>query len=148
MGMTEKIDILLVEDNQYDAELSMRALQKLPQGNRVVWVQDGAEALDFLFGKGVYAGRQCKDPPRLILLDIKMPRVGGIDVLRQIKADQLLRSIPVVMLTSSAEAQDLSECYELGVNSYIVKPVHFEKFQEEVEKAGWYWMLLNRVPRA
>lgn len=145
MSDYEKIDILLVEDNPYDAELSMRALQK-KLVNKVEWLQDGADALDFLFCKGAYVGRQSAGLPRLILLDIKMPRIGGIEVLRQIKANEMLRSIPVVMLTSSAEDQDLSECYQLGVNSYIVKPVNFESFQEEVERAGFYWMLVNRVP--
>jgi CheY-like chemotaxis protein len=146
MNNFEKIDILLVEDNPYDAELSLRALQKKKLANNVEWVQDGADALDFLFCSGVYVNRPKGELPRLILLDIKLPRVSGIEVLRQIKADPETRSIPVVMLTSSAEVQDLSECYQLGVNSYIVKPVEFESFQEEVEKAGFYWMLVNKVP--
>jgi CheY-like chemotaxis protein len=146
MNNFEKIDILLVEDNPYDAELSLRALQKKKLANSVEWVQDGADALDFLFCTGVYAHRPKGELPRLILLDIKLPRVSGIEVLRRIKADPDTRSIPVVMLTSSAEVQDLSECYQLGVNSYIVKPVEFESFQEEVEKAGFYWMLVNKVP--
>lgn len=146
MNNFEKIDILLVEDNPYDAELSLRALQKKKLANNVEWVQDGADALDFLFCAGVYANRPKGERPRLILLDIKLPRVSGIEVLRRIKADSETRSIPVVMLTSSAEVQDLSECYQLGVNSYIVKPVEFESFQEEVEKAGFYWMLVNKVP--
>ncbi|MFJ9448856.1 MULTISPECIES: response regulator [unclassified Herbaspirillum] len=146
MNNFEKIDILLVEDNPYDAELSLRALQKKKLVNNVEWVQDGADALDFLFCAGVYANRPKGELPRLILLDIKLPRVSGIEVLRRIKADPETRSIPVVMLTSSAEVQDLSECYQLGVNSYIVKPVEFESFQEEVEKAGFYWMLVNKVP--
>ena len=146
MSNFEKIDILLVEDNPYDAELSLRALQKKKLANKVEWVQDGADALDFIFSKGIYAHRVQDEPLKLILLDIKLPKVSGIDVLRKIKEDPVTRSIPVVMLTSSAEGQDLSECYQLGVNSYIVKPVDFESFQEEVEKAGFYWMLVNRVP--
>jgi len=146
MNSFERIDILLVEDNPYDAELSMRALQKKKLVNKVEWVQDGADALDFIFSQGVYEHRVQDEPLKLILLDIKLPKVSGIDVLRKIKADPVTRSIPVVMLTSSAEGQDLSECYKLGVNSYIVKPVEFESFQEEVEKAGFYWMLVNRVP--
>lgn len=146
MNSFEKIDILLVEDNPYDAELSMRALQRKKLANNVEWVQDGADALDFLFCTGAYASRPKGELPRLILLDIKLPKVSGIEVLRRIKADSGTRSIPVVMLTSSAEVQDLSECYQLGVNSYVVKPVEFEKFQEEVEKAGFYWMLVNKVP--
>ncbi|MFL9879711.1 response regulator [Herbaspirillum rhizosphaerae] len=146
MNSFERIDILLVEDNPYDAELSMRALQKKKLANKVEWVQDGADALDFIFSQGIYEHRVQDEPLKLILLDIKLPKVSGIDVLRKIKADPVARSIPVVMLTSSAEGQDLSECYKLGVNSYIVKPVEFESFQEEVEKAGFYWMLVNRVP--
>lgn len=146
MNSFERIDILLVEDNPYDAELSMRALQKKKLVNKVEWVQDGADALDFIFSQGIYEHRVQDEPLKLILLDIKLPKVSGIDVLRKIKADPVTRSIPVVMLTSSAEGQDLSECYKLGVNSYIVKPVEFESFQEEVEKAGFYWMLVNRVP--
>lgn len=146
MNNFEKIDILLVEDNPYDAELSLRALQRKKLVNNVEWVQDGADALDFLFCTGAYANRHKGELPRLILLDIKLPKVSGIEVLRRIKDDPATRSIPVVMLTSSAEAQDLSECYQLGVNSYIVKPVEFESFQEEVEKAGFYWMLVNKVP--
>jgi len=146
MNNFEKIDILLVEDNPYDAELSLRALQRKKLVNNVEWVQDGADALDFLFCTGVYADRTKGELPRLILLDIKLPKVSGIEVLRRIKADPETRSIPVVMLTSSAEVQDLSECYQLGVNSYIVKPVEFDSFQEEVEKAGFYWMLVNKVP--
>jgi len=146
MSNFEKIEILLVEDNPYDAELSMRALQKKKLANNVEWVQDGADALDFIFGKGGYEHRRHAEPLKLILLDIKLPKVSGIDVLRKVKADPVTRSIPVVMLTSSAEGQDLNECYQLGVNSYIVKPVDFESFQEEVEKAGFYWMLVNRVP--
>lgn len=146
MNQFEKIDILLVEDNPYDAELSLRALQKKKLANKVEWVQDGADALDFLFSEGVYSDRSRAEPPRLILLDIKLPKVSGIDVLRKIKADPEMRTIPVVMLTSSAEGQDLTECYQLGVNSYIVKPVNFESFQEEVEKAGFYWMLVNQLP--
>lgn len=145
MNKFEKIDILLVEDNPYDAELSLRALQKKKLVNKVEWVQDGADALDFIFCKGAYAQRPQDEPLKLILLDIKLPRVSGIDVLRAIKGDPATRAIPVVMLTSSAEGQDLSECYKLGVNSYIVKPVEFDSFQEEVEKAGFYWMLVNRV---
>src|SRR5450830_1235148 len=137
MNSFERIDILLVEDNPYDAELSMRALQKKKLVNKVEWVQDGADALDFIFSQGVYEHRVQDEPLKLILLDIKLPKV---------RADPVTRSIPVVMLTSSAEGQDLSECYKLGVNSYIVKPVEFESFQEEVEKAGFYWMLVNRVP--
>ncbi|EJL80707.1 response regulator with CheY-like receiver domain and winged-helix DNA-binding domain [Herbaspirillum sp. CF444] len=146
MSNFEKIDILLVEDNPYDAELSLRALQRKKLANKVEWVQDGADALDFIFSKGSYAHRAQDEPLKLILLDIKLPKVSGIDVLRKIKEDPVTRAIPVVMLTSSAEEQDLSECYQLGVNSYIVKPVDFESFQEEVEKAGFYWMLVNRVP--
>ncbi len=146
MRQYEKIDILLVEDNPCDAELSLRALQQKKLANKVEWIQDGADALDFLFAEGAYTDRSGGEPPRLILLDIKLPKVSGIEVLRRIKENPQMRSIPVVMLTSSAEGQDLKECYQLGVNSYIVKPVNFESFQEEVRKAGFYWMLVNQVP--
>lgn len=142
----EAIDILLVEDNPYDAEMTLRSLQKKHLGNPVEWVKDGAEALDFIFGQGAYANRAHLPAPRLILLDIKLPKISGIEVLKKIKADPALKTIPVVILTSSAEDQDLLQSYELGVNSYIVKPVDFEKFQEEVAKVGFYWMLMNQTP--
>ena len=147
MGQFEKVDILLVEDNPTDAELTLRALRKGNLVNQITWLKDGAEALEFIFCTGAYAGRPA-DNPRLILLDLKLPKVDGIEVLRLIKADAHTRTIPVVMVTSSAEGRDIVESYKLGVNSYIVKPVEFEKFTETVSRAGLYWMLMNKSPDA
>lgn len=145
--MTEfhSVEILLVEDNPTDAELTMRALRKSKLANQVTWVKDGSEALDFIYCRGAYAARR-NGHPRLVLLDLKLLKVDGIEVLRQIKSDVHTKTIPVVMLTSSAEERDVVESYKLGVNSYIVKPVDFEQFGETVAKAGLYWMLMNRVP--
>ena len=145
MDQFEKVDILLVEDNPADAELVLRALRKGKLANHITWVKDGAEALDFIFRRGAYSGRRDQNP-RLILLDLKLPKMDGIEVLRQIKAEQRTRLIPVVMVTSSAEARDIAKSYELGVNSYVVKPVEFEQFSETVAKAGFYWMLVNKAP--
>ena len=145
MSQYEQIEILLVEDSPEDAEMTMRALRKRNLANQVYWVKDGAEALDYLFATGQYAGRDKKHPPKLVLLDIKMPRIDGIEVLRRIKASDL-RTIPVVVMTSSNEERDVLESYRLGVNSYIVKPVLFEAFLDTVAKIGLYWVLSNRVP--
>lgn len=146
MENMEKIEILLAEDNDKDAEMTQRALRKNNLGNRVHWVRDGAEALDFLFSTGAYAGRDVKDLPKLILLDLKMPKVDGIEVLRRIKSDERTRLIPVVMMTSSNEERDVIESYRLGVNSYIVKPIDFGAFVEVVAKIGFYWVVANRIP--
>jgi len=145
MDKFEKVDILLVEDNASDAELAMRALRKGKLANGITRVKDGAEALEFIFRDGAYAGRP-DQLPRLILLDLKLPKVDGIEVLRRIKSDERAKTIPVVVLTSSAEGRDIAESYKLGVNSYIVKPVEFEQFSETVAKAGFYWMLVNKTP--
>ena len=145
MANFEKVEILLVEDNQTDAELTVRALKKSKVANHVTWLEDGAQALDFLFSTGQYAGNE-RQSPKLILLDLKLPKVDGIEMLRRIKADERTRMIPVVMLTSSAEESDIIESYKLGVNSYIVKPVDFGQFSETVAKAGLYWMLVNKPP--
>jgi CheY-like chemotaxis protein len=145
MDKFEQVDILLVEDNPADAELAMRALRKGKLANHVTWVKDGAEALDFIFRKGAYAGRPDQNP-RLILLDLKLPKVDGIEVLKHVKEDERTRAIPVVMVTSSQEWRDMSDSYKLGVNSYVVKPVEFEQFSETVAKAGFYWMLVNKTP--
>ena len=141
----ELVEILLVEDNPTDAELTLRALRSNNLANNVVWVKDGAEALDFLNCRGNYANRK-NGTPKLILLDLKLPKIDGIEVLREIKTDSKTQMIPVVMLTSSQEERDLVESYRLGVNSYIVKPVDFEKFLETVSKVGFYWSLMNKMP--
>ncbi len=145
MADFEKVEILLVEDNHTDAELTVRALKKHKLANSVTWLKDGAQALDFLFSMGPYAGHE-RQNPRLILLDLKLPKIDGIEVLRRVKADAQTRRVPVVVLTSSAEERDIVDSYELGVNSYIVKPVDFEQFSETVAKAGLYWMLVNKPP--
>ena len=139
-------EILLVEDNPNDAELTLRALRRHNLANQVVHVADGAEAIDFVFGKGTHADRQGAPMPRLVLLDLKLPKVDGIEVLRVLKGEEASRRIPVVVLTSSAEERDIAMSYELGVNSYIVKPVEFENFAQAVADLGLYWFLMNRVP--
>jgi len=145
MDKFENVDILLVEDSSADAELAMRALRKGKLANHITWVKDGAEALEFIFRTGAYGARPDQNP-KLILLDLKLPKVDGIEVLKRVKADERTRVIPVVMVTSSAEGRDIIESYKLGVNSYVVKPVEFEQFSETVAKAGLYWMLMNRAP--
>ena len=139
------IEILLAEDNALDAEMTMRALQKHHLANKVHWVRDGAEALDYLFGSGEYAGRDIT-MPRLVLLDIKMPRVDGIDVLKRLRADDRTKFLPVVVMTSSTQDKDIIESYRLGVNSYVVKPVQFGAFAETIGSVGFYWVLTNRTP--
>jgi len=141
----EEVEILLVEDNPEDAEMTLRALRKRNLANHLHWVKDGEEALDYLFCRGPYAGRDATRPPKLVLLDIKMPKVDGIEVLRQIKASAL-KTVPIVVMTSSNEERDVVESYRLGVNSYIVKPVSFDAFIDTVAKIDLYWMLTNRVP--
>jgi CheY-like chemotaxis protein len=142
----QEVEILLVEDNATDAELCIRALKKSNLANKLVWVKDGAEALDFLFATGSYAGRNMTTPPKLVLLDLRLPKVGGIEVLRRIKEDERTRAIPVVVLTSSKEDRDGAECYQLGVNSFISKPVVFDEFAKTVSQLGLYWLLVNRSP--
>lgn len=145
MDEFEAVEILLVEDSDADAELIMRALRKGNLVNKVVRVHDGVEALDFVFRAGVFAKRGIGQP-RLILLDLKMPRLGGIDVLKRLKSDEQAKLIPVVVLTSSAEEQDVRESYELGVNSYLVKPVAFVDFTNVITQTGLYWAVMNRIP--
>jgi two-component system response regulator len=145
--MTENtVEILLVEDNPNDAELTIHALRENNLSNHIEWLHDGAEALEFIFGSGGYAGRDISDKPRVILLDLKMPKVDGLEVLRRIKGDPRTKSIPVVVMTSSHEERDVVESYKLGVNSYIIKPVDFEQFNEAVRTLGLYWLLLNQAP--
>ena len=139
-------EILLVEDNPDDVELTLRALQKHKLAARVVQLKDGVEALEYIFCTGAYAHRRIEQMPKVILLDLKMPRVNGLEVLRRLKADERTRIIPVVMLTSSQEECDVVESYQLGVNSYIVKPVDFESFMRAVSEVGLYWAMLNHPP--
>lgn len=141
-----RVDILLVEDNPNDAELTLHAFRKHKLTNRIHLVRDGAEALEFIFRTGAYADRDLADQPKVILLDIKLPKVDGLEVLRRIKGDPTTRAIPVVMLTSSREDRDIIEGYRLGVNSYIVKPVDFDQFTNAVRELGMYWLLLNKPP--
>jgi CheY-like chemotaxis protein len=143
---SEHVEILLVEDNASDAELCMRALKKHNLANKLVWVKDGAEALDFLFATGAYAGRSLVNGPKVILLDLRLPKVDGLDVLRRLKSEDRTRLIPVVVLTSSKEDRDVVESYKLGVNSYISKPVEFDAFVKTVSELGMYWLLINRPP--
>lgn len=141
------VDILLVEDSPYDAELTMTALLAKNITNHIEHVEDGAEALDFIFCRGRFAKRSFNNLPRLVLLDLKMPKVSGIDVLRALKSNPDTQKIPVVILTSSKEEPDIDICYELGANSYIVKPVGFENFASAVTEIGMYWALLNQPPK-
>lgn len=143
--MPEKI-ILLVEDNPNDVALTKRALEKNNIANKVIVARDGAEALDCLFGTGEYAGKDTCALPEVVLLDLKMPKVDGMEVLRRIRSDSRLRLLPVVILTSSDEDRDMVDGYSLGANSYIQKPVDFNKFVEAVKQLGIYWLVLNRIP--
>ncbi|MEO6330155.1 MAG: response regulator [Ginsengibacter sp.] len=145
MADTE-VEILLVEDNLNDAELTIRALRKGNIANKLFHLKDGVAALDFLFGTGEYAGRNTINRPKLIMLDLKMPKIDGIEVLARIKGNELTKKIPVVILTSSKESPDMEKCYELGANSYIVKPVEFDNFKQAVSDVGLYWLLLNQPP--
>jgi len=138
------IEVLLVEDSDDDAEMTMNALRQYRLGNRVVRVRDGQEALDYLLLKGSFSGRR-NGMPKLVLLDIKMPRVDGLEVLRELRADPSTSRLPVVLLTSSAEERDLHRAYQLHVNSYIVKPVNFEQFVEAIREVGMYWLVFNRL---
>lgn len=142
----KEVEILLIEDNSTDAELAIRALKKHNLANKLVWVKDGAEALDFLFATGAYAARDIVNCPKVILLDLHLPKVGGMEVLRRIKEDARTRIIPVVVLTSSKEDRDVAESYQLGVNSYISKPVEFDEFAKTVAELGLYWLLVNHPP--
>jgi CheY-like chemotaxis protein len=142
----EQVEILLVEDNPLDAELTMRGLKDQGLANSIVWVKDGEEALDYVFKRNAYADRNTNSP-RLILLDLKMPRVGGIEVTRALKSDDRTKRIPIVIMTSSKEENDIADSYELGVNSYIVKPLDFDSLAEVARHAGYYWLAINRSPR-
>ena len=143
---TEPVDLLLIEDQPSDAELALRALRKLDLGERTHLVEDGATALDFVFGRNDYAGRSVTETPALIVLDLKLPKVSGHEVLRTLKSDDRTKSIPVIVLSSSKEDRDVRRCYELGVNSYVVKPVDFGQFTETVQRIGTYWLKTNERP--
>ena len=140
----QEVEILIVEDNPDDAELVIRALKKQNLANNVVHLIDGAEALDFIYGLNNYSGRNIENIPRVILLDLKMPKVNGLEVLQRLKADPLTKKIPVVILTSSNEDPDIKKAYDLGANSYIVKPVNFDNFSKIVADLGLYWMVVNK----
>jgi two-component system response regulator len=146
MNQVNPMEILLVEDNPADVELTLRALKKHNLANQVKVVSDGAQALDYLFGSGAYEGENSQPPPKVVFLDLKLPKVDGREVLRRMKADAKTRIIPVVVLTSSQEERDIAESYKLGVNSYVVKPLDFNKFVEAVSELGLYWVLLNQPP--
>ena len=144
MNANQVVEILLVEDNPQDLELALRALTLAKVSNHIQVARDGAEALDFVFGEGEHQGRQLSNGPKVILLDLKLPKVDGLEVLRRLKGDPRTRVIPVIILTSSKEQRDVVESYQLGVNSYIVKPVDFESFAQAVSQLGFYWLLLNQ----
>ncbi len=144
--MISQVEVLLVEDNVHDAEMTIRSLKKVNLANNLVHVRDGEEALEFIFGQGKFAGRDLINAPKVILLDIKMPKVDGIEVLRRLKANDATRCIPVVIMTSSKEELDIVSSYELGVNSYVVKPVDFEGFAKAVSQLGLYWLITNQPP--
>jgi len=142
----EHIDILLVEDNPHDADLAIMALEEHNLANNVVWIDDGQEALDFIFAQGKYKDRNINQNPKLILLDLKMPKVDGLEILREIKSNEGTMQIPVVILTSSTEEKDMVKSYKLGVNSFVSKPVDFDEFSKVVTDLGFYWMLVNQLP--
>jgi two-component system response regulator len=144
--MSSIVDILLVEDNQNDVDLALHALRHNKLANNIFVVRDGEEALDFLFCRGAFAGRTMDHPPKLVLLDLKLPKIDGMQVLKEVKLDSRTKSIPVVMMTSSKEERDLIESYNSGVNSYIQKPVDFEQFRATVKTLGLYWLVVNQPP--
>jgi CheY-like chemotaxis protein len=144
--MPHRVEILLVEDSAEDAEFTIRTLRRHNIVNEVHVAEDGAEALDYLFCRGAHTDRTFEHPPRLVLLDLKLPKLGGLEVLRAIRADERTKAIPVVILTSSKEERDLVESYKLGVNAYAQKPVDFEHFSETVRQIGMFWMLINQAP--
>lgn len=144
--MNNAIDILLVEDRAEDAELAVRALKKAGLANNLYQVTDGAEALDFLFAQGAYAGRALNNRPKLVLLDLKLPKLSGLEVLESLRKFPPTATLPVVVMTSSREDQDLDEAYRLGANSYVVKPLDFEQFARAIQHLGLYWVVINEVP--
>jgi two-component system, response regulator len=145
--MSQEVEVILIEDNPYDAELTIRAFKKAHPTTRLLHLKDGAEALDYFFSEGQYSDRRPSNAPYVVFLDIKMPKVDGIEVLRRLKSDARTRRIPVTMLTSSYEAADLDECYRLGANSYVVKPVESVQFNNAISEMGNYWLQVNAVAR-
>ena len=143
---TEPMELLLIEDQPSDADLALRALRDLELGDTVHLVENGAEALDFVFGRAAYGDRSVENAPDLILLDLKLPKVSGHEVLRRLKSDDRTKGIPVIVLSSSGEDKDVERCYKLGVNSYVVKPVDFGEFTETVQRIGTYWLETNKAP--
>ncbi len=146
MNPSKAVEILLVEDNPQDLELAVRALRKAHLANNIQVARDGEEALDYIFAQGGFAGREISESPKVVLLDLKLPKIDGLTVLERIKGDPRTQMIPVVVMTSSKEHRDVAEAYNLGANSYIVKPVNFDNFIESVGKIGMYWLLLNESP--
>ena len=146
MNAENNTEILLVEDSPYDAELTIRELKRHHLANKLVQLKDGAEAREFIFGTGAYAGRDTSQHPKVVLLDLKLPKVDGLEVLRAIKTDERTRTIPVVVMSSSQEQRDVVDSYHLGVNRYVVKPVDFDHFSKAVSEPGRYWLLLNHSP--
>jgi two-component system response regulator len=145
--MRHDIEILLVEDNASDAEMTIEALKQNNLANKLLHVKDGAAALDFIFAEGKYAGGEIENSLKVILLDLKMPKLNGIQVLQRIRTDERTKNIPVVVLTSSREDPDIHKCYDLGVNSYVVKPVEFDEFHKAISNLGLYWMIVNQLPQ-
>ena len=141
------VEILLVEDNSRDADLTIRALKKKNLANHLFHVEDGAEALDFMFGRGQYAEHRANQLPKVILLDLKLPKVDGLEVLRALRADERTHKVPIVIVTSSNQDPDIQTAYGLGANSYVIKPVDFENFFEAMTALGYYWLLVNAPPR-
>ena len=143
----DKVNILLVEDNPHHAELTTRALKIHDLAENFHWVKDGEEALDFIFARGQYAGRNIENTPKVILLDLKLPKKNGLEVLKEVRADERTKGIPIVMLTTSHEEKDIVEGQDLGLNGYVVKPDDFEKFADAIKNIGYYWLVLNQLPR-
>jgi len=148
MDNLNAVEILIVEDNPQDAELTLRSLRKNNLGNKLYVVEDGEEALDFIFCNGKYAERNITSPPKVVFLDLKLPKVSGLEVLQKIKSNPLTKSMPVVMVTSSREDPDIRKAYELGVNSYVVKPVNFDDFLSAMSQTGLYWLFVNELPKS
>ena len=144
--MNKEVEIILIEDNHFEAELAIKALQTHKLANKLRHIDDGEEALDFIFTRGKYEARKTLPQPKLILLDLKLPKVDGLQILKEIKSNDVTRSIPVVILTSSQEERDIVESYQFGANSYLVKPVNFESFSKAIADLGFYWLLLNQTP--